>query len=248
MYDIEKLAGSVIEFKDHVSIKHGFRLDTNTFEWVKPYLRDKKIRTEIKQLQQEIVEARNYPIHRDELREMFKARISQINSFRMQQIREHLSNVQQRIPDEPLITENMLEHRKFGGVRIQPYLIKFTDEQLDDIFSELPEGVPQKEIEKQVSACQIRISELEKELTADELNPRTRWIFRDDGINIPYPKGCRWTAFVSVWEMVAKRFRGNVNIEGYPLTTQAETDAFFMLGLNSVHKVTQNEPKDRKRI
>lgn len=217
------------------AIKHAFRLNVITYAWVKDYVRDQNTREEIKRLQDKIVETRALLIHKDELRETFKERIEQINAFRIQQLKDHLTDVQKR--QDLLFTELILDNKKINGARMLPFFMNFSPTQIETIFSELPDGVSQKDIEKSVSELQKKILKLE-DVLSKELSPQDRWFYHDTGTSEPYPQGCRWTLFVNVWKKVVSRFEGKVDIEGYALKTPEEFEAFGLLNLDSVMKIT----------
>ena len=195
--------------------------------------RAKKIRSEIKRLQDEIAETNALPIHKDELRQMFEGRIDQINKSRIQQMITHLDGVQKR--ENPLINELMINFWKINGALFNPALINLAATDIDVIFSELQDGVSQKEIDETVKQLQYKIVKSEK-VIEQELNPQSRWFFRDNGNPEPYPQGCRWTPFVQTWEKVASKFSGKVDIEGCALTNTDEIAAFGLLGLDRVAK------------
>ena len=109
-------------------------------------------------------------------------------------------------------------------------------EPMKEIFSELPDGVKQKDIDETVEQCQKEIQKIEGFL-AKELSPQGRWFHRENGDPFPYPKGCRWTPFVEAWRKVSSRFMGEVDIEGYALKTDSEHKAYFLLGLNKEKKI-----------
>lgn len=231
--NIERTAGLVIGHSGGADVKHLFRLDTNNYSWVKYYVRDKKIRLEIQNLQDKIAETKALPIHKSELRQTFESRIHQINQFRKQQMITHLDSVQTR--QEPLINENMINSWKLNGALLNPAPIDLSEKDIDGIFSELQDGMPQKEIDKTVKQLQGKIVELEK-VIEQELSPQERWFFRDNGQAEPYPHGCRWTPFVQVWERVAARFSGKVDIEGQAITSPNELAAYGLLELDRVAK------------
>ena len=54
--NVEKTAGMVIGTSGGAAVKRLFGIDTNTYSWVKYYVRDKKIRSKIKRLQDKITE------------------------------------------------------------------------------------------------------------------------------------------------------------------------------------------------
>ena len=232
--DVDKAAGSVIGYSGGASVKPPFRLDTKKDSWVQDYVRDQKIRSQIKQLQDEIAATNALPILQSELRQMFEARIQQINKFRIQQMIAHLDEVQRR--EKPLISALMINVLKLNGAWLDPVLINLSSSDIDEIFSQLQDGTPQKDIEKTVKQLQEKIVKLEK-IIEDELSPRDRWFHRDNGLPEPYPQGCRWTPFVEVWKKVASKFEGKVDIEGYALKTPDEFAAFGLLELDRVRKL-----------
>ena len=231
--NIETTAGLVIGSSGGAAVKHLFRIDTNTYSWVKDYVRDKKLRSEIKHLQNKIAETKALPIHKDELRQKFEGRIEQINQFRRQQMITHLDGVQKR--ENPLISELMINSWKLNGALFNPVLINLAAADIDEIFSELQDGTSQKEIDETVKQLQGEIMELEK-VIEKELSPQSRWFFRDNGDPEPYPHGCRWTPFVQTWEKVASSFSGKVDIEGCVITSPDEYAAFGLLELDRVPK------------
>lgn len=231
--DVNKFASAVISNSGGASVKPFFRLDTIKYSWIKDYRRDQKIRADIKKLQDEIAAINVYPIAKGELREMFEARIKQINKFRLEQLITHLDQVQKR--EAYLLNENSINERKINGAWLDPMLINLTLDDIDHIFSQLQEGVVNKEIEKNVRELQGEIVKLEK-IIEDELSPRERWFHRDNGLPLPYPQGCRWTPFVETWQLVAAKFNDKVDIEGCRLKTPAEFAAYGLLGLDRLPK------------
>lgn len=231
--NVEKTAGLVIGHSGGADVKHLFRLDTNNYSWVKYYIRDKKIRSEIQNLQDKIAETKALPIHKDELRQTFEGRIKQINQFRKQQMITHLDSVQKR--EDPLINENMINNWKISGALFNPALINLAATDIDEIFFELQDGMPQKEIDKTVKQLHRKIVELEK-VIEQELSPQERWFFRDNGQPEPYPHGCRWTPFIQTWEKVASKFSGKVDIEGCAIKSPNEHAVYGLLELDKVAK------------
>lgn len=232
-YEIDSLARMVTSNTGGAAVKYHFDLDTRTYAWVKDYVRDQKIREEIKLLQEKIVKTRGLPIHKEELENRFKARVEEINAFRIQQFKDHLASVQ--IRKERLVDELFLESTLINGARMVPHLIAFSQKEIDTIFSELQDGARQKDIEKTVTGLEKKISKLQ-EVLSQELSPRERWYHSDDGLPEPYPEGCRWTAFVEAWKKVVSRFEGKVDIEGSAPGTPEEHEAFGLLGLDRVMK------------
>ncbi len=230
----ERLAGLVIGHTGGAAIKSSIGLDTKTYDWAKGYSRDKKIREKIDGLQHEIAQTKALPIYKDELRAMFESRVKTINDFRLKQLSAHLASVQQR--SEPLFNENIIDGKKFLGAWMLPFFMKFSLEETDIIFADLPEGVRLKDIENTIARCQKEIKELEVVLEK-ELNPQERWFYHDTGRARPYPKGCRWTLFAETWKKVVAKFEGKVDIEGCQLKTPEEHMAFGLLELEKVPKV-----------
>lgn len=224
------------------AVKRSFGLDTRTYDWVKHFVRDQKIRGEIKSLQDKIIETRALPIHRDELRKMFEARVEGINAFRITQFSDHLAEVQER--QRQLFNQAMLGNLLFSEARMVQNAISFSPADLDEIFSPLPQGVRQADIEATVADLQKKIQKLEKVLT-DELSPQSRWYYRDNGVPEPYPNGCRWSLFVKVWKDVVRRINGAANIEGHKPETPEEFEAYGLLELERVRRVEPlRKPKE----
>lgn len=231
--NVEKTAGLVIGHSGGADVKSLFRLDTNRYSWVKYFVRDKKIRSEIQNLQDKIAETKAFPIHKDELRHLFEGRVKQINQFRKQQMIAHLDGVQKR--ENHLMNENSINSWQLNGALLNPVLINLAVTDIDEIFSELEDGMPQKEIDKTVKQLQSKIVGLEK-VIEQELSPQERWFFRDNGQAVPYPQGCRWTPFVQVWERVAARFSCRVDVEGCAMASPDEIAAYGLLGLDRLVK------------
>jgi len=235
MFDVDKTAGAVIGSTGGAYVSRLFRLNTIDYLWIKDYRRDQEIRAEIEDLRQKIIEAGKLPIHKDELRARFENQIEQINAFRIRQIVAQLSSVQKR--EGILYAEVSIGELKVLGAPYLPYLINLSSSDIDAVFSEIPEGVKQKSINKTIENCQRRIKELEA-IIDEELSPKSRWLHRDNGEPIAYPTGCRWKAFTDVWKKVQARFDAPVNINGSGLKTDAEYMAHGVLKLDKVAKLT----------
>jgi hypothetical protein len=234
--DPVRLAGRVLSSSSGAAIKHVFGLDVSSYAWVKDYVRDQKTREEIKSLQEKIVETRALPIHRDEIKKMFEARVEQINAFRIRQFRDHLASVQER--QTQLFNEGILGSTlQFSGTRMVQNAISFSPTEMDEIFSALREGIRQEDIGASVSDLQKEIRKLE-EVLSRELSPQSRWFYHDNGMPEPYPGGCRWSLFVDVWKKVVSRFDGKVNIEGHVPETPEEFAAYGLLELDRVPRRT----------
>jgi hypothetical protein len=234
MFNVDQIASSVIGNSGGAYASRLFKLDTIEYSWVKDFKRDQELRAEMEDLKQKIIEAGKLPIHRDELRKRFENEVKRMNEFRLQQISANVSSAQQRT--EILFTENSIGERKVLGAPYFPYLLNLTPSDIDAIFSELPEGVRQVEIDKNIQKFQKRIKELEA-VIEKELSPKSRWLYRDNGEPIPYPQGCRWKAFADVWGKVQARFEGPVTINGDALKTDAEYLAHAALKLDKVPKL-----------
>ena len=235
MFNPNDLAAKVIGYTGGVAIMRVFGVDTRTYEWVKDFVKDEGIRKRISDLKEEIAKAKTLPIHKEELRAMFEERVRKINSFRIEQLQTHMGEVQNR--QAPLFNELIMDNKLILGAKMYPFFMAFSSEDLLNIFSDLPEGVKQKDIDETVKHCQSEIEKLEG-VIAKDLSPQSRWLHKDDGTPMPYPHGCRWTAFVHTWRKVASRFEGRVNVEGYALKSPAAEMAWGLLGLDAVAKVT----------
>ena len=229
----EKLAGQVIGYKNGIAIKGKFGLDTANYGWVDDYMEDLGLRKRRSNLQEGILEARQRPIHRDELRKIFEKQIDDINRFRINQLAQHLSEVQNR--STHMLNELLLENLRVDGTWLIPHMVKLTPKELDAIFSALPEGSSKAEISEAVEALDADIKKIDAKLTETE-SIKSRWIYNEKGDPLPYPNGCRWTLFVKTWERVAGKFSRPVDVEGYKLTTDREHYAYERLELGRVRK------------
>lgn len=237
------LSASVIGTSGNASVISRIGLETRKYAWVEDYLRDVNIRAEISKAQDEIKEARSSLIHKDELRAQFKASCKKLNEFRVKQIRALLGEIQAGSPI-PFSVLQIGAGRKILGAPVLPWFINFSEEELDTIFSALPEGIREKDRQSMIAKCQQTIVDLEKTIET-ELSPQSRWFFKENGQPEIFPRGCRWTIFVETWKRVAARFVGRVDVEGTKLKTDAEHWAFSKLGLDLVRKVTPlKEPRE----
>lgn len=234
MFNVDQLAGAVVGNTGGAYVSRQFRLDTIEYSWVKDYRRDQDLREEIAEIGKKIIETGKLPIHKDELRARFENQIKEINAFRIKQITAQLSSAQKR--EEIIFAENSIGERKVLGALYLPYLINLSASDIDLIFSEMPEGIRQKEIDKTIEDCQKRIKELQIVIDS-ELSPKSRWLHRDNGEPIPYPQGCRWKAFADIWAKVQTRFEGPVTINGNALKTDSEYMAHAVLKLDKVPKL-----------
>ena len=243
--DIEKMSKEALAYA-FSGIKHLFKLDTVSYAWVKDFVKDQDAREKIEAIRKSIQATDKLPLHREELKQMFLSRIDSINRFRVDQIASHLKNVQNH--QDLLFTEAMLDNRKFLGAFMQLYMISFSDEVIENIFSQIPAGTPQKERQDAISRAEAEIKRLNK-LLKTELNIPERFVYSKDGKPFGYPQGCRWWAFYQVWRRVAVRFSGPVDIEGTAIENQLEMDAYISLGLDKLQKVTPVEkPRTRNTI
>jgi hypothetical protein len=234
MFDINELASSVIGSTKGKNISNQFGLDTVNYSWVDDYVRDQGIRAEIEDLQKKITDTEKLPIHKDELKARFTSLIEHINEFRIKQIASQLSSLQKR--EAPVYAEFAIGYLRVLDAPYLPYFIKLSESDITAIFSELPEGVKQKEIDSTIENCRKRINELEI-VISKELSPQSRWLHHDNGVPISYPKGCRWNAFVEIWKLVQRRFDGPVNINGGRLKTNNEFRAHAALKLDTLSKM-----------
>jgi len=208
--------------------KRFFKIDTTKFSWVDDYLRDEALRKKIKNLKDNIRKAQHSNIHKDELRAMFDSAIAEVREARLSWFEKKLKAVQERTG--AIINSYMLA----GTGYTSP--IGLSEKDIDEIFSRLPEGIKQADINADVKRMNAEIAEIEA-VIAKELSPRSRWIYREDGEPHPYPLGCRWTQYVIAWKKVAPRFDGPVSMEGLSVENESEKEAYFALGLDKLRKV-----------
>jgi len=235
MLDTFDAVKSVLGGGGSPQIKGIYGVDTQKYDWVESYLRDIKIREEIKRLQGEKSQIEASPIHKEELRKSFEETLAQAREAWAGQIREIIVNKQRRFLGASDFVTILTAKLK------QPPIL--SSKEIDSFFSPLPDGVRQSEIEKSVQGVEDQIKQLRDKIEK-ELSPQWRWVHFDSGQPMHYPGGCRWTTFVQDWRKVVSRFQGNVNIEGFLCESEEEKVAFFALGLDKVRKVTPlREPR-----
>jgi hypothetical protein len=234
MLSANELASKVIGATGGARIKQLFRLDTQSYDWIDDFLRDKAIRGNIDTLRKKIAETQQAPIHRDELRAQFVSRLKQIKAFQVKQVGDWLREVQ--TGGVHMFNELTFGERRVLGAPFLPFLMGFTKDEEKEIFKGLPEGVRQKDKMEQIEECQAEIAKLEAKIT-EELSPRSRWLHRENGEPFPYPQGCRWTTFVKTWELISARFSGPVDLNGWRIANEDELKAYYALGLDKVHKL-----------
>lgn len=241
MLDSYDLVKAVIESGGRARIKKHYGVDTTNYDWVESYLRDKEIRRKIKDLQEKIPQIQAAPIHKAELKVIFKENLVKIKEALMTQIQDLLIAAQNRkVGDADLLSI-------LGSKITYPFILLLSEVEIDALFSRLGEGTKQSEIDKSVQQTQKQIKELNEKIER-ELSPQDRWFHFDSGHPEPYPGGCRWTLFVKDWEKVVSRFEGGVDIEGGLFETGEENKAFYALGLDKVRKITplRNPHKQRE--
>ena len=135
-----------------------------------------------------------------------------------------------------MFNELSINEWKVNGAWINPVIINLSSSDIDNIFSQLQDGVQDGKINNTVKKLQYKILELEK-IIKDELSPRERWYHRATGLPEPYPKGCRWKSFIEVWKKVAAKFNDKVDVEGYRLKTHKEFEVYGLLGLERLRKL-----------
>ncbi|MDP1991961.1 MAG: hypothetical protein Q8K00_13175 [Syntrophales bacterium] len=210
------------------TIKSVYGIDLVTYPWVDSYLKDKEIRAKIINLEKEIPKIEALPIHKDELKTSFREALNQINGMMLNQIKSHLLKVQ--AGETALIgPENV------HSLRLVYPMGNLTEEEMSALFAEFPEGVKHADIVARVKTNRAEINRLKGKIE-DELSPQERWVHYETGFPMPYPDGCLWTKVVTDWGKIASRFDGNVNINGCALESDAETTAFFALGMDKVRK------------
>jgi len=211
-----------------------FGVDTARYDWVRLYLRDKQARHEIEVLEEKIRETEALPASREELKAEFNSLLETLKAQKRERIKGALRAAQEHnVP--PAVIEPITVHNTPS--MLIPFLdLDFTKKEIDSFFAELPEGVTRAKKEERISQCRREIEGLRREI-AEELSPPERWIYKPDGKPLPYPRGCRWTAFVDTWRKVAARYNGPVNIEGYSIERDIEMEAYTALGLGDVAKL-----------
>jgi len=218
--------GSIYTTSD---VRREYGVDVVKYGWVDSYLRDKEVRAEIARLEGEIPKIQSLPIHRDEIKASFMEAMKLINGMWLDQVKSHLLNVQAR-------KTAMMGPESIYALRLV-YPLNIGKQEAEALFSGLPEGVKQAEIGSQVEKIEAEIERLRNRIK-DEFSPHERWSYSPNGYPWPYPGGCWWTRFVEDWKKIASRFEGNVNLNGCPLESEAETSAFYALGIDKVWKLT----------
>lgn len=221
---------------------HNLGVDTTTYDWVKLFVKDRECREGIRQLQGQIAEIQNLPIDKDELKAALKENLAAFRSRRLAFLRGNIAQAQHHIRIggiEGRVFGPDNAYHSFGApVNWIPFLdFNLTEAEIDSIFEGLEQGVTRKEKDKQIAAVRQKIAECEG-MIEKKLSPKERWFFGPDGERIIYPRGCRWTNFVSAWEEVASRYIGPVDIDGYKLKTAEEHAAYGLLKLGEIEKRT----------
>lgn len=222
-----EIASRVLNSTGGAYAKRLFKLDTVSFAWLDSFLKDRAIRNKIKALQDEIRKTMSLPVHKDELLKMFEAALASIKNDRLTWFLEMLKSSQDR--QRAMINSNTLISRQY----IPP--VDLTKKDIDAIFSMLPEGVKQADIDAKAESIREEIRRLEK-VISEELSPPGRWVYRDDGKPLPYPQGCRWTQYVTAWEKIAPRYNGPVSVEGSAIESESEMTAYVALDLGKIAK------------
>ena len=232
--DFDHAIREVLASSGQVRFKHHYRLDVVNYSWVKDYVRDKKTREEIGELGKKIAEAQKSLIDKDELQAMFLAGVEQTRKNFLELLKINLARAQSH---ESGVT---IAFHEYGVISTELPLMALSlisSEELADAIASLPEGVKREKVGKDVEAFRDKIAKL-NEIIENELSPPDRWIHNDMGNPFPYPAGCRWSKFVDGWKKVLARFDGKVDIEGVALKTDAEFEAFYLLELENIPKLT----------
>jgi hypothetical protein len=221
---------------------YNLNVDMVTYDWVKPFVKDREARAEIRRLQGQIGEIQMLPIDKDELRATLQRNLAAFRPRRIAVLRGNIEQAQYHIRlsgREATVFGPHNAYSTFGGPPgWVPFLdFELTDQEIDAIFKGLEQGVSRKEMDKRIAAIQKKIAELEK-MIEKELSPKERWFYYPDGEPLPYPRGCQWVAFVEMWEEVAARYSEPVNVEGYKLKTAEERAAYGLLKLGEIEKRT----------
>lgn len=222
-----EIASRVLGSTSGAYAKKLFKIDTVNFSWIDGYLRDAALRNKIQVLRENIQKVQASPIHKDELKAMFKSALSAIKSDRLRWFTEALKSAQNR--QGPMVGSNMLRHNDYT-----PHFA-LSKRDIEDIFASFPIGVKQVDIDAEAQRLREEILRTE-ELIARELCPHERWIYRDDGKLHPYPQGCRWTQYVTAWKKVVTRYDGPVSVEGLCIESDSEMTAYLALGLDNVSR------------
>jgi len=229
MLDNDRWVKMVLGEGGQVNMKRLYGIDTINYAWVQDYVRDKKIREEIEEIQAEIKKVNNSLIHKDELKKLLINRLKGAKESLIDYLKCHLLQVQER--KEALFGDYHIKRMPSAA-----FLSIFSQE-IEDIFPDLPEGVAQQDIDKKSKELMNKIEKL-KETIEKELSQRDRWVHFGTGLPVPYPRGCRWTQFVNDWKKVISRFEGGATIEGCALKSEEEYKAFYLLELDKVRKYT----------
>jgi hypothetical protein len=224
----EVIGSKVLQSIGGLDVKRHFKLDTANFSWVDDFLRDEALRKKIMDLRENIDKTRKSKINKDELRKMFDSAVFQIEQARLSWFEENLKSVQDRTG--AIFNSFMLSGNRY----ISP--LGLSKENVDALFEKLPEGISQAQIDEEIKVMHSEIAQIEA-VIAEELSPRSRWIYREDGEPQPYPRGCRWTQFVIAWKKIIPRFDGLVSIEGLPIDKDGEKTAYYALGLDKIAKL-----------
>ena len=214
--------------RESLEIKNRFKIDLENYSWIEIFLKDLKKRDEIEKLNQEIVQVKHHTlIGKDKIRKDFENWQKETRQEFKDLIKKGLLEIQGRKGD----IEGIAERADLRSLQI----CSLSQNEVEDIFSSILNGVSQAEIDKEVSALEAKIEKL-KEGLQKSLSLKERWIHDESGSPLPYPQGCRWTIFVEAWERVAARFSGACTIEGVALSTDSEKKAWKLLEMDEVHK------------
>jgi len=202
-------------------------LDLDSYEWVKLFVRDQELRRELQGLEEQIIKTQNSLIDREELRQRFEGQRAAIKTEFLELTAASFGQVQAR-------NGNLFDNVIPQQLRLTP-LIFLSDEDIDKIFSSLPQGIKEADISKKVLKLEKRIEEINGEIEKS-LSPKSRWYHTPSGDPEPYPKGDRWLEFVSSWRETASRYTSPVNYRGEKLLTLGELEAWKMLEFDKLSK------------
>lgn len=232
--DFDHAIREVLASGGQVSFKRRYRLDVVNYSWVKDYVRDQRTRREIDQLGKNIAEAQKSLIDKNELRAMFEAGVEQTRQNFLELLKNNLSRAQRH---ECGVIGGLHEYGVISSELPLMAVTLVSSEEIADVIAGLPDGVKREKVGKDIEAIRGKIAKL-NEIIEKELSPPDRWIYSDVGNPFPYPGGCRWTKFVEGWKKVVARFDGKVDIEGCALKTDVEFEAFYLLELENIPKLT----------
>jgi hypothetical protein len=230
--------------------------ETGNYQWVDRYLQDNAARNEIAKLQADNAKTSALPHHKDDIKAALKSKVKELKKQRLVMLQESMHRYQQTgdnmlwIPSDSEIFNDSYFINIPQRTLVSLMFHNLTDKEIDEITANLQDGITEKDRQAIIEKNNKRIQKLEV-FIKKELSPHDRWYFMPNGKHHAYPNGCKWTAMVSVWSVVAARASEPVNMFGHALSStnvQAEIAAYEKLELNKTKKdpVTCKGYKPRK--